>query len=91
MLTKEDKQEALTNPSSVFDQPGDVIACRELDLVEKAAILRQWEIDARLLHVAAEEGMADGEESQLARVKKAQSALHTTPLTEGGAPTKAGP
>jgi len=91
MLASEDKKKALTNPSSVFKNPADVIACKDLDNSEKAAILKQWEVDARLLQVATEEGMTEGERSLFADVKKAQEKLHLPDLEEDGAPTKAGP
>ena len=91
MLASEDKKKALTNPSSVFKNPADVIACKDLDKSEKAAILKQWEVDARLLQVATEEGMTEGERSLFSDVKKAQEKLHLPDLEEDGAPTKAGP
>jgi hypothetical protein len=91
MLASEDKKKALTNPSSVFKRPADVVACKDLDKTEKAAILKQWELDARLLQVATEEGMTEGERSLFEDVKKAQEKLDLPDLEEGGAPTKAGP
>ena len=91
MLASEDKKKALTNPSGVFKHPADVIACKDLDKSEKAAILKQWEIDARLMQVASEEGMTEGEHILFADVKKAQEKLHLPDLEEDGAPTKAGP
>ena len=91
MLASEDKKKALTNPSSVFKHPADVVACKDLDKTEKAAILKQWEVDARLLQVATEEGMTEGERSLFADVKSAQKKLGLDVLEEDGAPTKAGP
>ena len=91
MLASEDKKKALTSPSSVFKHPADVVACGDLTKAEKTAILKQWELDARLLQVATEEGMSEGEHSLFADVKKAQSKLHVDVLEEDGAPTKAGP
>lgn len=91
MLAREDRKKALANPSSVFKHPADVVACKDLDRNEKAAILKQWELDARLLQVATEEGMTDGERSLFADVKEAQEKLHLPGLEEDGAPTKAGP
>ena len=91
MMTSEDKKKALTNPSSVFKNPVEVVASGELSLGEKTAILKQWELDARNLQVATEEGMADGEHSLFADVKKAQQKLDVDPLMEDGAPTKSGP
>ena len=48
MLASEDKKKALTSPSSVFKNPADVVACADLSKAEKTAILKQWELDARL-------------------------------------------
>ncbi|GEP56518.1 hypothetical protein [Reyranella soli] len=91
MLASEDKKKAMTNPSSVFKHPTDVVACKDLDRKEKAAILKQWELDARLMQVATEEGMTEGEHSLFADVKKAQEKLGLPDLQEDGAPTKSGP
>jgi hypothetical protein len=91
MLTSEDKRKALTTPSSVFKRPGDVVDCQDLDRTEKTRILKQWELDARHLQVAAEEGMSGGEHSLFAEVKKAQKSLHVEDLAEDGAPNKSGP
>jgi hypothetical protein len=91
MLDSEHKQKALINPSSVFKSPADVIACEDLDKAEKTAILKQWELDARQLQVATEEGMTEGERSMFAEVKKAQEKLGVPKLEEDGPPTKTGP
>lgn len=91
MLASEDKKKALTNPSSVFKRPADVVACKDLNKAEKAAILKQWELDARLLQVATEEGMTEGERSLFDDVKKAQEKLDLPVLEEDGPPTKVGP
>ena len=91
MLASEDKKKALTSPSSVFKTPEEVIACKDLSKQEKTVILKQWELDARLLQVASEEGMTEGEGSLFADVKKAQSKLDVEVLEEDGAPTKSGP
>jgi len=91
MLASEDRKKALTNPSGVFKTPAEVVACDELSKADKTAILKQWELDARLLQVASEEGMSDGEHSLFADVKKAQSKLHVDVLEEDGPPTKLGP
>jgi hypothetical protein len=91
MMNNEDKKKALTNPSSIFRHPADVVDSAELDRADKTKILKQWELDARLLQVATEEGMSGGEHSLFEDVKKAQKRLHVAPLVEDGAPTKAGP
>ena len=91
MMTREDKKKALTTPSSVFKSPGDVVNSQDLDRAEKTKVLKQWELDARLLQVASEEGMSGGEHSLFAEVKKAQKSLHVEDLAEDGAPNKSGP
>ena len=85
MLASEDKKKALTSPSSVFKHPADVVACGDLTKAEKTAILKQWELDARLLQVATEEGMSEGEHSLFTDVKKAQGKLDVDVLEEDGA------
>ena len=57
MFTSIDKDKAKTNPSSVFDKPADVVSHTELKPAEKAAILQEWELEARLTDVAIDEGM----------------------------------
>jgi hypothetical protein len=90
-MTPEDKAKALSNPSSLFKRPREVVACAELSRAEKTEILKQWELDARLLQVASEEGMGRGERSLLGEVKAAQQKLDVATLKEDGAPTKLGP
>jgi hypothetical protein len=90
-MTPEDKAKTLSNPSSLFKRPREVVACAELSRAEKTEILKQWELDARLLQVASEEGMGEGERSLLSEVKAAQKKLDVGTLREDGAPTKLGP
>ena len=70
-----DKKEALVNPSKEFDKPKDVVESKDLSRDEKKKALEQWEIDARLMQVASEEGMTGGEPNRLGEVKKAQKDL----------------
>jgi len=91
-MTAEEKAAALANPSSVFKRPDDVVSCDGLTREEKSQILKQWELDARLLQVATEEGMpARGERPLFTEVKAAQEKLHSEHLHEEGAASKAGP
>ena len=91
MLTTHDKAKALTTPTSVFKTPKEVVSCVDLSKAEKTAVLKQWEIDARLLQVASEEGMTGGEPNHLIEVKKAQKLLGVEVLEEDGARNKTGP
>jgi hypothetical protein len=87
-----DKDKAQTNPSTVFDKPADVVANKELSTKEKTKVLQEWELDARLLEVATEEGMnKKTEPSVLPEVKKAQQKLSVEPIKDEGAPTKFSP
>ncbi len=85
-------KEILTNPSKAFAHPSQVVSADELAYEDKVKVLKQWEIDARLLQVASEEGMSGGEPNMLADVKKAQDDLGMAPRPDDkrGAPTKNG-
>jgi hypothetical protein len=83
--------------SSVFDKPDDVVTNRDLQPGEKAKILQEWELEARLMDVAIDEGMTskggDGSnkvavKSLLPEVKKAQQDLGAKPIPDDGAPTR---
>ena len=88
-MDKHDKDRAKTNPSSVFDKPADVVASTELSPKEKTEVLQEWELDARLLEVATEEGMNNKTgPSVLPEVKKAQQKLGIEPAKDEGSPTK---
>ena len=91
MISREDLDKALTNPSSIFRHPADVVDSVDLDTAQKTSILKQWELDARLLQVAAEEGMNEGEHSLFSDVKKAQQRLDLPTLVQDGPATKIGP
>jgi hypothetical protein len=85
------------NPSKFFKSPHDVLIDPNLSRDNKITILRQWEIDARLLAVADEENMSDGESSHLGAVVSALIALddenkrpNTPEKRKPGPPTKLG-
>ena len=94
-MDKIDKDKAQTNPASVFDKPADVVTNKELTSAEKTKVLQEWELDARLLDVATEEGMTKDDDlavkkskkSPLREIKKAQQDLGVKPLNDD-APTK---
>jgi hypothetical protein len=70
-----DIKAAKTNPSKFFQSPKDVLIHPTLTREAKIDILRQWEVDARLLSMAEEENMTDGEHSHLGAVVSALIAL----------------
>ena len=92
-MTAEEKEKAMTTPSSVFKRPQEVVVCADLNHDEKTAILKQWELDARLLQVATEEGMGKGggERPLFAEVKAAQKKLGADHLEQDGPASKVGP
>ena len=85
---------AKTNPSKFFDSPKEVLVHPGISRATKIEILRQWEVDARLMSVAEEENMGSGESSHLGAVVSALIALddeQKRPNAEPGAsPAKAG-
>ena len=85
-------KEILANPSKVFSHPSQVVSTPDLSYGDKVKALKQWEVDARLLQVASEEGMSGGEPNLLADVKQAQDDLGVEPPPDDkrGAPTKTG-
>ncbi len=85
-----DKDKALTNPSSVFDRPSEVVANKELSHDEKTTVLQEWELEARQLEVATEEGMSSKrtKPSVLPEVKAAQRKIGAEPTDSDGSPTK---
>ena len=85
-----DKEHAKLNPSAEFDHPADVVKSTRLSRAEKEEMLKQWEVDARLMQVATEENMGGGEPNMLQQVKKAQDALGVDPAADQSPPTKSG-
>jgi hypothetical protein len=85
-------KEILVNPSKAFTHPSQVVTNEDFSRNDKIKILKQWEVDARLLQVASEEGMSGGEPNMLSDVKKAQDELGMEPKLDEkrGAPTKNG-
>ncbi len=88
---------AKTNPSKFFETPQEVLTHPNLSRGNKIDILRQWEVDARLLSMAEEENMTKGEtgeHSQLGAVVSALIALddeNKRPNCEtGSSPAKLG-
>ena len=90
--TSPNLKEILTNPTKAFTHPSQVVSTPDLSYGDKVKVLKQWEVDARLLQVASEEGMSGGEPNMLADVKKAQEDLGVEPPADDkrGAPTKSG-
>ena len=68
--------EAKVNPSKFFKHPKDVLVHSGLSRQAKLDILRQWEVDARLMAVAEEENMTSGENGHLGAIVSALLALN---------------
>lgn len=90
--TSSELKEMLNNPSKAFTHPSQVVSTPDLSFDDKVKALKQWEVDARLLQVASEEGMSGGEPNLLSDVKQAQDELGIEPTADDkrGAPTKSG-
>jgi len=95
-MTTAKTKDIIANPSKEFSSPAEVVKTPDLSAKEKEAALEEWELDARLMQVASEEGMAptDADEpNKLRDVKKAQKALGIDTLRkkdDSGGPNKTG-
>ena len=84
-----DVKKAMLDPTSVFEDPEDVVATDDLNREQKIEILRRWEYDAHELEVAEEEaGMAVLRPDMFDRVVRALHTLGAVRDTEHGPPTK---
>jgi len=84
-------ERALVNPAAVFATPSAVLDHPRLRREGKRELLRRWAWDEYLKEVAAAEGMAEGEPSQLDAVKAALLALGETWRPKPSAPMVAVP
>jgi hypothetical protein len=82
-----DYEQALLDPSSVFDRPEDVLTHPALSRDQRIEILRRWTYDASEVCVAAEEGMPDGNGDLLRRILIALDSLAEVDMEHSG-PTK---
>jgi hypothetical protein len=84
-----DVKQAMLDPTSVFNDPTEVVADGDLSHDQKVEILRRWEYDARELEVAEEEaGMAVRRADMFDRVLQAMQTLGVEHDTEHSPPTK---
>jgi len=83
-------EQALTDPTSVFENPDEVIQIKSLTRDQKIKILRRWEYDALELEVAEEENMGGGPPSILDQVLKALHQLDAHVDVDHSPPTKHG-
>ncbi len=89
------KKDIADNPGKEISSPSEVVKAPDLSAKEKAAALEELELDARLMQVATEEGMASAEGTEpdkLTEVKKAQHKLgiDAAKKKDDGGPNKAG-
>lgn len=87
-----DAKAPTVTPTKDFDRPADVLRAAHLSREQKIAVLKQWELDARLLQTATEEGMGGGEPNMLSEVKAALDKLGAVSGQKDGGdgPTKTG-
>lgn len=74
-MTPSDIKKALTDPVAFFDQPSDVLNAEDLTNSEKISVLKRWEIDARSLQRATDEGMSGGTRPPLDEINDALAEL----------------
>lgn len=68
--------EALLDPSKFFNHPREIAKAEGLNLDQKLSLLKRWENDAKLLQIAANEGMVGGEQAQLTLIRHEIKALN---------------
>jgi len=83
-------EQAMTNPTSVFANPDEVIQKKNLTRDQKIRILKRWEYDALELEVAEEENMGGGSPSILDQVLNALHRLDAEVDVDHSPPTKHG-
>ncbi len=84
-----DVKQAMLDPTSVFKDPTDVVADKNLSRDQKIEILHRWEYDARELEVAEDEaGMAVRRPEMFDSVVQALRMLDVDRDTESTPPTK---
>ncbi|PSN20179.1 hypothetical protein C7271_03465 [filamentous cyanobacterium CCP5] len=83
-----DIDQAMLDPTSVFDSPAAVCNTTELSQDQKVEILRRWEYDARELQVATEENMGGSPGSHLDEVLAALHQLGVGASPGDSPPTK---
>ncbi|MCC6471043.1 MAG: hypothetical protein IT563_22190 [Alphaproteobacteria bacterium] len=90
-------ERALVDPKGAFQRPQAVLEEQSLTLQQKRKILKQWELDARLIQVAEEEamtststGLVREENSMLRDVRLALQQITSPAEDEPVAPTKLG-
>ncbi len=86
-----DLKRAMQSPSEMFSSPEEIRDDASLTLDQKIALLRSWAYDENEMSVAEEEGMADGERADVARVLTVLDELtggfdveHSPPTKQGG-------
>lgn len=75
MKTRQDLEQAMLSPSTVFQAPAEVLTAFGLTDEERRKILEQWKLDAERLEESANENMSGGERSRLSEVSKALTEL----------------
>jgi len=83
-------EQAMTDPTSVFATPDEVLQKKSLTRDQKIKILKRWEYDALELEVAEEENMGGGPPGVLDQVLSALHRLDAHVDVEHSPPTKHG-
>ena len=90
VLTAEEREKALLDPSAVFACPADVLGIEGVADSYKVEVLRRWEYDVREEEVAQEENMSGDLPVSLSHVLDALNRLRISPSHEHPSPAKQG-
>ena len=81
-------EKAIKNPSSLFDDPLDIVESDELTKEEKIKILKSWRYDAKQMSVATEENMGGINSELFSKILGALKLLGVSDADESSQPTK---
>ena len=81
-------EKAIKNPSSLFDDPLDIVESDELTKEEKIKILKSWRYDAKQMSVATEENMGGINSELFSKILGALKLLEVSDADESSQPTK---
>ena len=81
-------EKAIKNPSSIFNDPLDIVASDELTKEEKIKILESWRYDAKQMSVATEENMVGINGELFFKILDALKLLNSSDAEKPSPPTK---
>jgi len=83
-----DIEKAIKNPSSIFDDPLDIVKSDKMTKEEKIKVLKSWRYDAKQMSVATEENMGGINSELFFKILDALKLLDVSNADDPSPPTK---